>query len=122
MLTVGSAGVAGLAGGSGRPIDSARYAPTSIRKVTLITGDTVTVVIGQRQAVSVARIEPGKGRKVRFAVSQADGRLRVVPQDALAGLGAGLLDPRLFDVKALLDFGYDDRRKDLPLIVTGQHA
>jgi subtilisin family serine protease len=121
MLTVGSAGVAGQVGGGARPIDLARYAPTSIREVTLITGDRVTVVLGQRGA-SIARVEPGKGRKVRFGVSQAHGRLRVIPQDALAGLRAGLLDPRLFDVSALLEFGYDDRRKDLPLIVTGQRA
>jgi hypothetical protein len=46
----------------------------------------------------------------------------VIPSDAVPLLNADRLDPRLFDVTALLDFGYDDRRTDLPLIVTGAPA
>lgn len=51
--------------------------------------------------------------------TRVGGRLRVIPTDAVAGLDAGTLDPRLFDVTTLLSFKYDDRRADLPLIVTG---
>ena len=84
------------------------------RTVTLITGDKVTVAANG--ATTIAR---GKGRdNVRFITSRADGRLRVVPSDALLLLQNGRLDRRLFDVTALLEFGYD-KRADIPLIVSG---
>ncbi|MEU5865497.1 S8 family serine peptidase [Nonomuraea sp. NPDC047529] len=85
------------------------------RTVTLISGDRVTVT-GQRGAV----IEAGEGRKgVTFITDESGGRLRVVPSDAMPLLNAGRLDARLFDVTTLLEYGYDDRRRDLPLVVTG---
>lgn len=85
------------------------------RTVTLISGDRVTVT-GERGAV----IEAGEGRKeVTFITDESGGRLRVVPSDAMRLVKAGRLDSRLFDVTTLLEYGYDDRRKDLPLIVTG---
>jgi subtilisin family serine protease len=93
----------------------------SVRTVTLVTGDRVTVVMGQRP--SIAAVVPAKGRKgISFAVSQFGGRLRVVPSDAVAGLAAHRLDPRLFDISTLLEFGYDDRRPDLPLLLQGAAA
>ncbi|MFI9847795.1 S8 family serine peptidase [Nonomuraea sp. NPDC051941] len=65
-------------------------------------------------------IEAGDGRKgVTFITDESGGRLRVVPSDAVPLLKAGRLDSRLFDVTTLLEYGYDDRRKDLPLVVTG---
>src|SRR5512139_355903 len=80
-----------------------------VRTVTLVTGDRVSVVVGQRP--SIAAVVPAQGRKgVSFAVTQFGGRLRVVPSDAVAGLAAGRLDPRLFGISTLLEFGYDDRR------------
>ncbi|WP_230686321.1 S8 family serine peptidase [Catellatospora vulcania] len=79
-----------------------------------MTGDRVTV--GDGAAVSV---EPAQGRAhVTFATSRSRGRLRVIPSDAMALLASGRLDPRLFDVTALLEYGYDTRRGELPLIVT----
>lgn len=45
-----------------------------------------------------------------------------MPADAFAALGSGRLDPRLFDVSTLLEYGYDDRRADLPLIIGGSDA
>ncbi|MFI6179807.1 S8 family serine peptidase [Nonomuraea sp. NPDC051191] len=42
-----------------------------------------------------------------------------MPSDAMPLLNAGRLDARLFDVTTLLEYGYDDRRRDLPLVVTG---
>jgi len=90
--------------------------------VTLITGDRVSVV-DRGGRLEPVRIEPGPGRlRVTFAASAAGGRLRVTPSDALPLLRAGQVDPRLFDVTALVEFGYDDSRADLPLIVTGTGA
>ncbi|MFI7131486.1 S8 family serine peptidase [Nonomuraea sp. NPDC050153] len=84
--------------------------------VTLITGDRVTLS-GPGGGVLVER---GAGRTgVSFAIDERDGRLRVLPSDAAALVRRGRLDPRLFDVATLVAFGYDDRREDLPLIVTG---
>ncbi|MDP9791932.1 subtilisin family serine protease [Catenuloplanes nepalensis] len=83
--------------------------------VTLITGDRVTVRPGDR--VEVTR---GAGREhVRFVTSRVGGHTSVIPSDAASLLGAGRLDPRLFDITTLIEFGYDDRRADLPLIVEG---
>ncbi|GAB7037888.1 MULTISPECIES: S8 family serine peptidase [Catenuloplanes] len=83
--------------------------------VTLITGDRVTVHPGDR-----LELTRGAGREhIRFATRTVDGHTSVIPSDAAPLLGAGRLDPRLFDVTTLIDFGYDDRRADLPLIVEG---
>ncbi|MFF5211597.1 S8 family serine peptidase [Streptosporangium sp. NPDC000396] len=113
-----TAGAAGSMGTNGaRP--TAAVPPTGItagpiRTVTLITGDRVTV------AGDGVQVTPGKGREaVTFATQEIGGRLRVVPSDAFALLREDRLDPRLFDVTTLLEFGYDDRRADLPLIVAG---
>jgi subtilisin family serine protease len=86
------------------------------RSVTLLTGDRI-VVHGAGQ--DRWKAQPGTGReKITFAGTRVAGHLRVVPSDAVAPLRAGHLDERLFDVTALLASGYDDRRGDLPLIVT----
>ncbi|WP_232519739.1 S8 family serine peptidase [Actinosynnema pretiosum] len=96
--------------------DSAQAPPPTEHRVTLITGDRVRFA-GER----VLSVEPGPGRERSVVRSHArDGRLRVVPADAAPLLGAGRLDPRLFDVTGLVEAGYDDaRRDDVPLIVTG---
>ncbi|GIJ64201.1 hypothetical protein Vau01_117170 [Virgisporangium aurantiacum] len=83
--------------------------------VTLVTGDKVTVFDADRFTV-----RPGAGRNgIRFITTRSDGHLRVIPTDVLPLLKAGTVDTRLFDVTTLLNFRYDDRRTDLPLIVTG---
>ncbi|ADB31062.1 peptidase S8 and S53 subtilisin kexin sedolisin [Kribbella flavida DSM 17836] len=84
------------------------------RTVTLITGDRVEVVPG-----APPRVIPAEGRtSIRFRVSTGGGRIQVLPLDAVGLVAAGKLDPRLFDVTTLLEFGYDDaRRSQLPLIV-----
>ncbi|WP_221762707.1 S8 family serine peptidase [Nonomuraea sp. WAC 01424] len=80
------------------------------RTVTLITGDRVTVT------ADAVRVSPGKGRKnVVFSTRKFGDRLRVVPGDALPLLAGGRLDPRLFDVTTLLEYGPGA----LPLIVAG---
>ncbi len=85
--------------------------------VTLVTGDRVTVDATGGQPT--ARIEPADrpGRRVSFATWYAGGDLRVLPSD-VARLVPGTLDPRLFDVSALIRAGYDDRSAtSIPLIV-----
>jgi subtilisin family serine protease len=87
--------------------------------ITLVTGDRVELAGG------TARITPGTGRQgIGFAETQTrDGHYRVVPSDAMPLVASGKLDPRLFDVTALLKSGYGDaKRKDLPLIVTAPKA
>ncbi|NUS62943.1 MAG: S8 family serine peptidase, partial [Saccharothrix sp.] len=62
---------------------------------------------------------PGRD-EVTFQSTYRDGRLNVVPEDAVRGIAAGRLDPRLFDVTGLVEAGYDDAHSDhVPLIVTG---
>ncbi|MEU4807482.1 S8 family serine peptidase [Actinosynnema sp. NPDC023587] len=84
--------------------------------VTLVTGDRVLF-----QGDRLDSVVRGEGREnTRFQTFRRDGRLHVVPADALGPLAGGRLDPRLFDVTGLAEAGYDDaRRADVPLIVTG---
>ncbi|GAB3414505.1 S8 family peptidase [Flindersiella endophytica] len=89
--------------------------------VTLLTGDRITVT---GKEPTGATIEPGAGREhVRFRQYVADGHLHVVPGDAGPALAKRTLDPRLFDVTALVEAGYDDQHsKHIPLIVEGKAA
>ncbi|MFI5838453.1 S8 family peptidase [Catenuloplanes sp. NPDC051500] len=111
-LSVSTAVVALLPGAAtaapARNVQSGHY-------VTLITGDRVT--LHQGDALEVRR---GAGREhIRFSTTRRDGHVSVIPSDAAPLLQAGRVDPRLFDVTTLVEFGYDDSRKDLPLIVSG---
>jgi subtilisin family serine protease len=86
-----------------------------LRTVTLVTGDQVMVQDGR-----VRSVEPGEGREgMTFSARTHGGHDIVVPADAMRLVSQGRLDRRLFDVTTLLEFGYDDERRDtLPLIVT----
>src|SRR5262245_35431251 len=113
VVTVGGAGPATAAPPSTPDVG------TTVRTITLITGDRLTVDRFDNVAITKAR---GRER-VPFSMTTVDGHVHVVPADALPLLRAGRLDARLFDVTALLSFGYDDeRRADLPLIVTAKPA
>ncbi|WP_159030673.1 MULTISPECIES: S8 family peptidase [Streptomyces] len=85
-------------------------------RVTLLTGDTVTVDGNGR----VVEVRPGKGRSgVGYSVRRFAGHTYVVPLDATRLLGSGRLDRRLLDVTQLVKDGYDDaHRKQVPLIVS----
>ncbi|MGK5440210.1 S8 family serine peptidase [Micromonospora sp. URMC 105] len=89
------------------------------RTVTLLTGDTVHVsTVNGQTAVDVV---PGKGREgIPFLTHSAGKDVRVIPADAVGLLNRGKLDARLFDISKLVEFGYDDTRSTLPLIV--QHG
>ncbi|MEV5829273.1 S8 family serine peptidase [Spirillospora sp. NPDC052242] len=87
-------------------------------KVTLLTGDVVTVrtVTGKPPLVSVTPA-PGREKRSFRKEIRPDGHVVVTPTD-VAGLVGRVLDPELFDVTALIEQGYDDARSDdLPLIV-----
>src|SRR3954449_280901 len=86
------------------------------RTVTLVTGDRVTVSGERGDRIAFT---PGKGREdIGYVRDDVDGHVTLTPADAVPMLSSGRLDPRLFDVTTLLDFGYDDRNGGLPLIVT----
>ncbi|MEV0093807.1 S8 family serine peptidase [Streptomyces sp. NPDC050738] len=85
---------------------AAATAATAV-SVPLPSGDTVTV---ERSGGTVrsATVTPAPGREdMSFTTSTlGSGHVSVVPADAEPLLAAGRLDPRLFDVQALLDAGY----------------
>ncbi|WP_250792821.1 S8 family serine peptidase [Micromonospora phytophila] len=86
------------------------------RKVTLLTGDTVH--LGTVNGQTTVDVVPGKGReRIPFITHSAGKDVRVIPADAVGLLNRGKLDARLFDISKLVDFGYDDTRATLPLIV-----
>ncbi|MFE2039897.1 S8 family serine peptidase [Streptomyces sp. NPDC059477] len=68
------------------------------QRITLITGDRVTVDAKGR----VIGLEPAKGREhIPVQIRQADGHTLVIPADAARLVAAGKLDQRLFDVTEL---------------------
>ncbi|MGW1557755.1 S8 family peptidase [Streptomyces sp. NPDC002144] len=86
------------------------------RYVTLLTGDRVR--LDARGRVTGVRRAPGR-EHVPVSVRGVGGDQYVVPADAAALIGQGVLDMRLFDVSGLIRAGYDDtRRGTLPLIVS----
>ncbi|HEY0451942.1 S8 family peptidase [Actinophytocola sp.] len=101
---------------SGAPPGAAAAARgTTANTITLVTGDRVTVQHGEARSV-----RPGEGRDgMAFSAFRAQGHAYVVPADARELVAAGKLDRRLFDITTLLEYGYDDARRDTtPLIVT----
>lgn len=77
---------------------------------------------GGRCGRELTSIEHAEGREdVPYATLRGkDGHAPVVPADAQPLLAAGRVDPRLFDVTALLSMKYgDDERRTLPLIADG---
>ncbi|MFD1936048.1 S8 family serine peptidase [Nonomuraea mangrovi] len=93
------------------PTAQAQAGTAKASGVTLITGDRV-VVTGRGH-----RVEPGPGRRVRFASQVRGGHLYVIPSDAHALVAQGVLDRRLFDVTQLLAWGYGDAdTPDIPVI------
>ncbi|NRQ35943.1 S8 family serine peptidase [Nonomuraea sp. NN258] len=103
------------------PLPAAAAEPAAgdggVHRVTLITGDVVTV----RQAAPgrhAVQVKPGPDReRMAFSTVEENGELRVLPRDIVPFLAAGRLDPGLFSVTRLIAQGYDDARTDrLPLL------
>ncbi|MGW0966472.1 S8 family peptidase [Streptomyces sp. NPDC002516] len=87
-------------------------------KVTLVTGDvvTVTTMADGKQTADVDRPDSAVGGVKMRTVG---GDLYVVPDEAATLLGTGKLDRRLFDVTDLIGMGYDDAKTSaVPLIAT----
>ncbi|MEU3569424.1 S8 family serine peptidase [Kitasatospora sp. NPDC036755] len=100
-------------------------APGRPVQVTLVTGDTVTALVGADGTVTAAGVRPGPGREDMTFLRRpgAPGSLNLLPSDAVAPLDSGRLDPRLFDVAGLIAQGYDDAHTaELPLILGSEQA
>ncbi|TXS52315.1 S8 family serine peptidase [Streptomyces sp. t39] len=92
--------------------------PSATHKVTLVTGDVVTVTTAAdgRQTADVDRPVGAVGG---VKLQKIKGDLLVVPDEAAPLLGAGRLDKRLFNVTDLIEMGYDDAGSAaVPLIAT----
>lgn len=90
--------------------------PSTTHKVTLVTGDvvTVTTMADGKQTAEVDRPESAVGG---VKIQQVKGDLFVVPDEAVPLLGADRLDRRLFNVTDLIEMGYDDAKSPaVPLI------
>jgi subtilisin family serine protease len=87
------------------------------QRVTLVTGDRITLYGGDPGRASV---EPGAGRRgISFSTQRVKDHLYVVPSDVRERIAQGHLDRRLFDVTGLIKAGYDDRStRAIPLVVT----
>ncbi|HEX6355085.1 S8 family serine peptidase [Actinophytocola sp.] len=117
LLVAATASTAVLTGGSAAAGPVRQPAPTlgTATTVTLVTGDVVTLGGPRGADVVAARGREHVGFRIRTDV---DGDIHVVPDDAVALVSSGRLDPRLFDVTELARIGYGDAdRKDVPLIV-----
>jgi subtilase family protein len=113
-LAVAGLGLWGPADATSRPVPSQTV---SRLKVTLVTGDTVTLHGGEKGRISV---EPGPGRRgLLFSAHRTKDHLYVVPSDVRSAVDGGRLDRRLFDVVGLVSDGFDDRSSSsIPLLIT----
>ncbi|MEV1067095.1 S8 family serine peptidase [Streptomyces sp. NPDC050263] len=101
------------------PVGAVQKSPGTLglRAVTLITGDRFLV----DQNDDLVSVEPAEGREdVGLRVESSGDHLYAIPADAEQMIARDTVDRSLFDLKALLDAGYDDaHRGTLPLIVGG---
>ncbi len=96
--------------------------PASTHRVTLVTGDVVTVrtLADGKQTADVRRPADAVGG---VQLQERRGDLYVIPDEAVGLLGTDRLDPRLFDVTDLITMGYDDaHQRQVPLIATYTRA
>ncbi|MFH9825544.1 S8 family peptidase [Streptomyces bobili] len=99
-----------------KPIVTAR--PSAAHKVTLVTGDvvTVTTMADGKQTADVDRPDSAVGG---VKIQEIKGDLFVVPDEAVPLLSSDRLDRRLFNVSDLIEMGYDDAKSaSVPLIAT----
>ncbi|MFJ5270997.1 S8 family peptidase [Streptomyces sp. NPDC088358] len=99
-----------------KPIVPAK--PSATHKVTLVTGDvvTVTTMADGKQSADVDRPDSAVGG---IKIQQIKGDLFVIPDEAAPLLATDRLDRRLFDVTGLIKMGYDDAKSAaVPLIAT----
>ncbi|MET9593081.1 S8 family serine peptidase [Streptomyces sp. NPDC006516] len=92
--------------------------PSATHKVTLVTGDvvTVTTMADGKQTADVDRPDSAVGG---VKIQKIKGDLFVIPDEATQLLGTDKLDRRLFNVTDLIEMGYDDAKSAaVPLIAT----
>ncbi|MER5409423.1 S8 family serine peptidase [Streptomyces sp. NPDC002769] len=92
--------------------------PSATHKVTLVTGDvvTVTTMADGKQTADVHRPDSAVGG---VKIQEIKGDLFVIPDEAAPLLSTDKLDRRLFDVTGLIKMGYDDAKSAaVPLIAT----
>ncbi|WP_328966430.1 S8 family peptidase [Streptomyces sp. NBC_00239] len=92
--------------------------PSATHKVTLVTGDVVTVstMADGKQTADIDRPDNAVGG---VKIQEVDGDLFVIPDEAAPLLGKDRLDRRLFNVSDLIEMGYDDAKSAaVPLIAT----
>ncbi|MEV4759677.1 S8 family serine peptidase [Micromonospora sp. NPDC049559] len=126
-LVAVAAGAAGSTPATAGPVPAtaappARSEQQAVRTVTLITGDRIRAFGDGPDRVEFL---PGPDRRgMTYLTSRTPDGLSLIPADAVRLVREGRLDPRLFNVTTLLRFGYDDRRPELPLLMTydGQQA
>ncbi|MFD9502861.1 S8 family serine peptidase [Streptomyces sp. NPDC060035] len=91
---------------------------SATHKVTLVTGDvvTVTTMADGKQTADVDRPDSAVGG---VKIQKIKGDLFVIPDEAAPLLGTDKLDRRLFNVTDLIEMGYDDAKSAaVPLIAT----
>lgn len=103
--------------------DLARTLPASgaTVPVTLITGDKVDVAVDAHGKPTVRDIESAArpdGSPVVFHTITRMGKVYVVPNDALALVGSGLLDWGLFDLTELVTLAAAGKGGEVPVLVT----
>ncbi len=92
--------------------------PPDGTRVTLVTGDTVTVTTAA-DGTPTHLVQDPQGRYTGFETHRSGPHTYVYPRGALPYVAAGVLDEELFDITRLVADGYDDAHRDrLPLIVT----
>ncbi|MET7492921.1 S8 family serine peptidase [Streptomyces sp900116325] len=92
--------------------------PSATHKVTLVTGDvvTVTTMADGEQTADVDRPDSAVGG---VKIQKIKGDLFVIPDEAVPLLRTDKLDRRLFNVTDLIEMGYDDAKSAaVPLIAT----
>ncbi|MBB2942886.1 subtilisin family serine protease [Actinoplanes lutulentus] len=95
-------------------VSAVRAAPAAPEKVTLVTGDVVTVTTDDH-GVEVATVDAAAPGGIEQQMIGGD--LYVIPERAQPLLASGRVDRRLFNVTRLLEQEYDDaHRADLPVI------
>lgn len=93
---------------------------SSAHTVRLVTGDRV-VVTGSGTDRQVSFVPDSDSPTGTASILQHGKDITVVPEEARPLLDSGVLDPRLFEVGALIEQGYADGN-DLPLIVQNADA
>lgn len=88
-------------------------------KITLVTGDVVTVD-KHSDGTMVATLVPNEdGNQVSFTEKTIDGDYYLIPDSATPFLAANQMDEDLFNITKMIEYGYDDaHQSSIPLIVT----